>query len=63
MSFNNAGNADKPEKQNGNQSKLFGKMVEKPEWWFALIDESELHSRIRSIAQRKAKELACFGGR
>lgn len=40
-----------------------GKRVSKPLWWYAMIAESELHSRIITLAEKRAKELACFGGK
>ncbi len=40
-----------------------GRYITKPLWWFALITESDLHERIRRIAEKRAKEMGCFGGR
>lgn len=30
-----------------------GKRVIKPHWWFAIIQESELHSRVRELAEKR----------
>lgn len=35
----------------------------KPHWLFAIVSEKELHERITALAEKRAKELACFGGK
>jgi len=35
----------------------------KPHWWYRIITERDLHERILKIAERKARELDCFGGK
>lgn len=40
-----------------------GRYVIKPHWWYALIADRDMHDRIIALAEKRAKDAACFGGR